>query len=140
MKRVSRSIRARSRALRSIAPDVGSECSSSDENDVSLAQGRVVRTSLGCRYNFFYLLKWTLAAHGGFFREEYTIVVEARSILYAVRCAESNYPPGRLLILSDNLALVLLLCKGRSKLFTLLLVMRRIFTSGFREGFVLSFR
>ena len=59
----------------------------------------------------------TLAAYGGFFREEYTIVVEARSILYAVRCAESNYPPGRLLILSDNLALVLLLCKGRSKTF-----------------------
>ena len=84
------------------------------------------------------LLKWTLAAYEGFFREEYITVVEARSILYAVRYAESNYPPGRLLILSDNLALVLLLCKGRSKLFTLLSVMRRIFTSGFRA--VLSYR
>ena len=36
-KRSSRSIRARSRALRSIAPDVGSDCSSSDENEVPLA-------------------------------------------------------------------------------------------------------
>ena len=37
-KRSSRSIRARSRALRSIAPDVDLECSSSDEDEVSLAQ------------------------------------------------------------------------------------------------------
>ena len=34
-----------------------------------------------------------------------------RSIQYAVRDAESKYPRGRLLILSDNLALVLALCK-----------------------------
>ena len=34
----SRSIRARSRALRSIAPDVVLECSSSDEDEVSLAR------------------------------------------------------------------------------------------------------
>ena len=38
------------------------------------------------------------------------------------------------------LALVLVLCKGCSHLFTLLSLMRRIFASGFRTGFVLSFR
>ena len=65
---------------------------------------------------------------------------EARSILYVVRYAESNYPPGRLLIHSDTLALVLALCKGRSTFFTLLSVSRRIFASGFRGGFVISFR
>ena len=37
------------------------------------------------------------------------IFVEAGSTLNAVRYAESRYPPGRLLILSDNLALVLAL-------------------------------
>ena len=52
-----------------------------------------------------------------FFREENVIVLEARSILHAVRYAESRYSPGRLLILSDNLALVQALCKGRSKHF-----------------------
>ena len=45
------------------------------------------------------------------------IIFEARSILYAVRYAESKYPLERLLILSDNLALVLALCKGRSLVF-----------------------
>ena len=40
--RSSRSVRAWSRALRSIAPDVGLECSSSDENEGSLA-GRECR-------------------------------------------------------------------------------------------------
>ena len=54
---------------------------------------------------------------------------------------ESSFPPGRLLILSDNLALVLALFGGRSKnILTLLSVMRRIFASGFRPGFVLWFR
>ena len=48
-----------------------------------------------------------------FFREENIIILEARSILYAVQYAESKYPPGRLLILSDNLALVLALCKAQ---------------------------
>ena len=83
---------------------------------------------------------WKLAAYGGFFREENIIVLEARSILYAVRYAESGHPPGRLLVLSVNLALAPAFCKVRSKHFTLLSVMRRIFTSGFRKGFVLSFR
>ena len=40
-KRSSRSIRAKSRALRYIAPDVGSDCSSSDENEASLAGGEL---------------------------------------------------------------------------------------------------
>ena len=57
---------------------------------------------------------WRLAACGGFCEEN--SVLETRYILYAVRYAESRYPPGRLLILSDNFALVLALCKGRSGL------------------------
>ena len=84
--------------------------------------------------------EWKLAAYGGFWREENVIVLEARSILYALRYAESNYPPGRLLILPDNLALVLALCKGRSQLLHCFQFMRRIFASGFRVGIVLSFR
>ena len=59
--------------------------------------------------------EWRLAAYGGFFREEHIVVLEARTILYAVRFAESSYPPVRLLILSDNLALVLALCKKTLK-------------------------
>ena len=81
--------------------------------------------------------KGELAAYGGFCREENIIVFEARSVLYAVRYAESRYPLGRLLIFSDSLALVLALCKGRANTFTLLSVMRRIFASGFRAGFCL---
>ena len=134
-KRSTRSIRAWSRALRSIAPDVNLECSSSDDNEVSLAQRE------RCAYcNFLDPSEWRLVAHGGFFRKENITVLEARSILYAVRYSESCCPPGRLLILSDHLPLVLALCKGRSKQITWLSVMRRIFASGFRAGFVLSFR
>ena len=40
--------------------------------------------------------EWKLVAYGGFVREENIIVLEARSILYAVRCTESGCPPGRL--------------------------------------------
>ena len=69
-----------------------------------------------------------------------TKFLQARSICHAFWYAESCYPPGRLLILSDNLALVLALCKRRSKHFYMLTVMRRIFASGFRAGFVLHFR
>ena len=54
---------------------------------------------------------------GGFSREENMIVIDACSILYAVRFAESRCPLERLLILSDNLALVLALCNGRSTIF-----------------------
>ena len=126
----SRSNRARSRALRSIAPHVVVECSSSEEAEVPLARRGVARTFWKCRCNF-----WKLVAYGGFFREENTIVLEARSILYAVRFAESSCPPGRLLILSDNLALVLVPCKGRSNMLSLLSVVRRIFASGFQATF-----
>ena len=62
--------------------------------------------------------EWKLAAYGGSFREENIEVLDARSILYAFRYAESKYSPGGLLTLSDNLALVLALCKGRSNNFT----------------------
>ena len=54
--------------------------------------------------------------------------------------AESDYPPGRFLIFSDNVAPVLALCKGRSTLFYTDFVIRRIFASGFGAGFVLSFK
>ena len=90
-----------------------------------LHEGRVARTSRKCRNG----------------NREKNIVLEARSILCAVRDAESNYPQGRFLILSENLALVVALCKGRSTFFYIALsVKRRIFASGFRAGFVLSFR
>ena len=129
-KRSSKSCRARSRALRSIALDVGVEYSSSAEDEVSLAMKE------SCADPW----EWRLTAYGAFFRDEDIIVLEARSILHAVRYAESCYPPGRLPIVSGNLALVLALCKGCSNKFTLLSVMRRIFASVFRAGFVLSFR
>ena len=82
-KRSSRSIRAKSRALRYIAPDVGLDCSSSDENEASLAGGE----SSGLPEVSLHILdpsKWTLTACGGFFREENIIVLGARSILYVV--------------------------------------------------------
>ena len=50
--------------------------------------------------------EWCLAAYVVFVREE-NIILEARSILCAVRFEESRYPPGRHLIFSDNLALEL---------------------------------
>ena len=129
----SGSIRARSRALPSIAPDDVLDCSCSEEGEVSLARRESRANFLG------FVATSGSAAYDGFFREENIIVFEAHSILYPVRYAESSYPPGRLLILSGNLVLVLALCKGRSNKFTLLSVMRRIFPSGFRAGFVLSF-
>ena len=103
-----------------------------------LPEGRVARTSQKCRCNFCSLgmeigcVRWCLS-HGKHhnFRSSFRLV-----------CCDmqSSHPPGRLLILSDHLALVLALCKGRSKTFTLLSVLRRIFASGFREGFVSSLR
>ena len=130
-KRSSRSIRARSRALRSVAPDVALECASLEEDVMSLAR----RES---RADFLVPLLQLLDTV--FCAEDNNIVLEARSILYAVPYAHSKYPPGRLLILSDNLALVLALCKEDSTNFTMLSVMRRIVVSGFRAGFVSSFR
>ena len=63
----------------------------------------VSRTSREVSLQFLDPSEWTLAACGGFFREE-NVILEARSILHVVRHAESNYPPERLLILSDSLA------------------------------------
>ena len=133
-KRSSTSIRAWSRAVRSIAPDVGSECSSSDENEVSLA-------FMESRADFPEVSLQLLDPRNGDWRRavvsaaRQTSVLEARSILYAVRYVESNNL-GRLLISSDTVALVLAECKGR----TLLPVVRRVFGSGFRAGCVLAFR
>ena len=123
----SRSIGARSRALRSIAPDAALGGSSSDEDEVSLAR----RERLS---DFPEVSLQLLDPYGGFFREGNIIILEARSILCGVRYPDSGYPPGRVLILSDNLALALALC------ISLLSVTRRIFASVFRAGFVLSFR
>ena len=83
---------------------------------------------------------WELVACGASFREENNIILEAHSILYAVRYAKSKFPAGRLLILSDNFALVLALCKGHSNNFTLPSVMCWIFGSSFGAGLVFSFR
>ena len=82
--------------------------------------------------------RWRLVAYGRFYREEKLVILKARSILHAVQFAESTYPLGRLLVLSDNLALVLPFCKGRSNNFTLFSVVHRFFASGFRA--VLSHR
>ena len=83
-----------------------------------LLEGRVVRTSAG---------------YGGFSREENIIILEARSLLYAAWYAESagtNSDP-----VSQSCA-----CAGalqrKLNIFTMLSVMRRIFASGFRAGFV----
>ena len=84
--------------------------------------------------------KWKLAAYGGFFRDVNNIVLEVRSIMYAVRYAEGRYPSGRLLILSDSLALVLALCKRPSKKTCCFQSCVGSFASGFKTGLVLSFR
>ena len=115
LKRSSRSIRARSRALRVVL-----EWSSSDEDVISLARVESRADFPEVSLQLLDSSEWRLAACGGFFREENITVLEAPSILYAVWCAESNFPPGRLLILFQNLALVLALCKGRWNKKTLL--------------------
>ena len=81
--------------VRSVPSRQVSTWSSSDEAEVSF------QTSL-C---FWTLQKRKLAAYGAFFREENITVLEAGSILYAVRHAETRYWPGRLLILSLQRAL-----------------------------------
>ena len=137
LKRSSRSIRARSRARRSTS-----------HKSVWSVQAR---TRMRCRLPKescadFSEVSLQLPASSawwhavGFSRDEHIIVLETRSTPHAVRSGESCCPPGRLLVLSENLALVLALCKGRSDDVPLLSVMRRIFASGFRAGFVLPFR
>ena len=81
-RRRSRSIRARSCVLRSIASDVGVENSSSDENDVSLAR-RERRTSLRCRCNF------GIPRHGNWPR---TVVSSARKTSKFLRHVPSCIP------------------------------------------------
>ena len=62
-KRSSRSIRARSRARRSTSPQVGLECSSPDEDEVSLAQ-RELRGLLASVVATSSFLR--MVAYGGF--------------------------------------------------------------------------
>ena len=78
-----------------------------------LLEGSVARISQRCRCNLWTPRNESWRRTVGLFREE-NIILEARSILHAVWYAESNYLPGRLLILLDNLALVLALCKERT--------------------------
>ena len=102
--RSSRSIRAHSRV--SSVPS----CQMSIWKDqvrtrmrVACPKGVSPRLSPRCRCNFWIPSKWTLAACGGFSRKEHILILEAQSILYAVWCAESRYPPGRFVIPSDPL-------------------------------------
>ena len=88
----------------------------SDQNEVSLARRESRSDFPEVSLQLLDPSEWKMAAFGGFFREENITILEARSILYAVRFAERRYPPGRLLI-SDNLALVPALCKGRPPFF-----------------------
>ena len=66
----SRSIGARSRALRSIAPDAVLECSSSDEDEVSLARRESRADFSEVSLQLLDPSESKLAACGGFFREE----------------------------------------------------------------------
>ena len=132
--RSSRSIRAQSCALRSIPSDVVLECSSLDETEVSLVQRE-------CRADFpeesSQLLdpsEWRLGAYSGFFREENIIVLEACSVSYAVRCAQRNYPTGRLLILSEQS------CAGTSALQRTLKQQSCVVPLRLVSGQVLSYR
>ena len=76
--------------------DAGLECSSSDEDEVSLAPRESCADSLEVSLQPVNPSEWRLAAYGGFLRDENIIVVEARSILYAVRNAESFCSAGTL--------------------------------------------
>ena len=99
-----RSIRARLRALRSIAPEAGLECPGSDEDVVSLAQRESCADFPELSLQLLNPSEWRLAACGGFCRHENITVLEACYILYAVRYAESSHSPGRLLILTRKQA------------------------------------
>ena len=95
-KRSSRCIRAsRMRSVPSRQMSVW-KCSSSDENEVPLARRESCAGFLEVSLQkFLNPSEWTLAAYGGFFREENIIGLEASSILYPVWYAESSYPLGR---------------------------------------------
>ena len=100
------------RVRSSPSPDVDLGSSGSDANEVSPARKE-------CRADFPEVS--TFESHGmeiggvrWFLPRRKITILEARSIFYAVQYAERNHPPGRLLILSDNLALVPALWKRRS--------------------------
>ena len=83
-KRSSWSIRARSRALRSIAPDVVLACPSSDEKEVSLARRESRADFPGVSLQMLDFSEWTVAAYGCYFREDNIIV---RSAVHLVCCS-----------------------------------------------------
>ena len=74
-KRSSRSIRAKSRALRSIVPDAGLECPSSDEDVISLARRESRADFPEVSMQLLDPLERKLTAYDGFFREESLIVL-----------------------------------------------------------------
>ena len=116
-KRSSRSPRARCCAL--IAPDAVSECSSSEEEEVSVTRRERRADFLEVSLELLVPATWKLVAPGGFFEDENLLILEVRSLLYGVRYAENKFSPGRLLIRSGILALVLAPCKGGSRQFIL---------------------
>ena len=82
--------------------------------------------------------EWKIGGVRWFLPRRKIIILEARSFLYAVHCRKSLSVGTRPDFFCDNLALVLALCKGRSKHFALLSVMRRIFATGFRISLVVE--
>ena len=75
-KRSSMSIRARTRGQRSIAPDVVLECSSSDEDVMSLAWEESRADFPEVSVQLQDPSKWNLTAYSSFFREENIMVLE----------------------------------------------------------------
>ena len=69
---------------------------------------------------------WRLLDYGRFVRDEDMLSLETRSALRAVQSAFARHRNVRILHLLDNLALVLLLTKGRTRSFPVLAVIRRI--------------
>ena len=129
-----------SRALRSIASDVVLECSSSDEDEVSLSREESRAEFPEVSLQLLDPSEWQLAAYGAFCREENIIILEARSILYAFQCAEKRNRRDA----SESFLTLLRWCwrsaEDAQTHHTSLSVMRRIFASGFRAIFVQSFR
>ena len=72
------------------AADAALRDSSSDEGGVSLTRRESRADFLEASLQLGDPSEWKLAALGGYFREENTIILEARSILYDVRYAENR--------------------------------------------------
>ena len=83
-KRSSKSIRARSHALRFIASDAGLEFSGG-EDEVSLSHREGCAKFPEVSLQLLYPSEWRLVAYGVFFRVENETVLEARSILLSFR-------------------------------------------------------